>query len=93
MSDIAHDEDLIGWFPNSHMHKGLEEAGYYPTRLGSETRALGGVPHIPHVNMKNTFRRGGSVVDHALSLTRKPTQDPSSVLRALALSRSLMKGS
>ena len=70
MSDIAHDEDLIGWFPNSHMHKGSEEGDYHPTRLGSETRAFGNVPHLPHVNMKSMFRRGGSVVDHALSLTR-----------------------
>jgi hypothetical protein len=70
MSDIAHDEDLVGWFPNSHMHKESEEVGYYPTRLGSETRAMGNSPHIPRVNFHNMFRRGGSVVDHALSLTR-----------------------
>lgn len=70
MTNEPHDEDLIGWFPNSHMHKESEDGGYYPTSLGSETRALGNVPHIPRVDMKSMFRRGGSVVDHALSLTR-----------------------
>ena len=69
MSNMPHDNDLIGWFPNSHMHKESEDHEYHPTRLGSETRAMGSAPHIPPMNLKRMFQRGGTV-DRALDLTR-----------------------